>query len=47
MPVSSCAGFSLNNLSPDGAVALIKVNRPGFERVTANDNNYRRNCLKK
>ncbi len=45
-PASSCAGFQLNNLSPAGTVALIKVDRPGYENVAGNDNNYRRRCLK-
>lgn len=45
MPASSCAGFSKNNLSPEGTVALIAADRPGYERVIGNDRNgQRRKC---
>ena len=40
--VSNCAGFRSNDLSPAGSVALASADRPGFERVVANDANYKR-----
>lgn len=44
-PATSCAGFVLNNLSPQGTVALIQADRPGYERVIGNDRNFqRRGC---
>jgi len=44
-PANSCAGFSKNNLSPAGTVALIQADRPGYERVLGNDRNgARRGC---
>ena len=43
---SSCAGFSRNDLSPAGTVALISVDRAGAERVIANDRNFDRLCRK-
>ncbi|GAA2817377.1 hypothetical protein GCM10010836_05870 [Aminobacter aminovorans] len=41
-PATSCAGFSKNNLSPAGTVALIKADRGAFERVAGNDRNGQR-----
>ena len=40
--VSNCAGFRENALSPAGTVALAQADRPGLERVAANDANYQR-----
>lgn len=39
---NSCAGFTLNNLSPQGFSALVHVDRPGAERVAGNDRNFKR-----
>lgn len=44
-PASSCAGFVKNDLSAAGTVALIRADRPGYERVIGNDRNFaRRGC---
>lgn len=43
-PASNCAGFTLNNLSPAGTVALIQADRTAWNRVEANDRNYERAC---
>lgn len=40
--VKDCAGFTANNLSPAGFVALVAVDRAGAERVSANDRNGKR-----
>lgn len=44
-PARPCAGFTANNLSPAGFVALVGADRGGAERVAANDRNgKRRGC---
>lgn len=42
---SGCAGFRLNDLTPEGNVALLGVDPEGHKNVTLNDANYReRGC---
>ncbi len=44
---SSCGGFTKNNLSPQGFVALVQADRAGADRVAANDRNgQRQGCWK-
>ena len=44
-PATSCAGFTRNDLSAAGTVALIQADRPGYERVIGNDRaGERRGC---
>ena len=44
-PANPCAGFTLNDLSPAGTVAVLGADPDGARRVIANDRNFtRRGC---
>lgn len=41
-PVTSCAGFAKNALSPEATVAVIRLDPDGARRVIGNDRNGER-----